>query len=208
MRLAATTAAVVAALLIGSPAKAQDADWFGAYIGAHGGLVNGDVGVVYDTEDEGGPINGFFGGVFAGYNIPVNGLIVGIDADVGAGDVSGIGRLGEYTYKLNWDSHLRGRVGFSVDKVLFFLAGGLAVASHTLTVDYGGGMFGNDTQVHFGPSIGAGAELALSDNVKMRVEYVYDRFGSRTYTDQQPIPETYNVSLDTHTVRIGILVGL
>src|SRR5690606_9418463 len=121
--------------------------WAGPYVGAHLGYMWGDVELSEDEEPGegtiGGPIEGLIGGLFAGINLEDGGFVYGLEADFGIGAVSGEGGIPvpqqpeeEYLYDLNWNAHLRGRVGFAVDQLLFFVAGGLAVASHTLTSEY------------------------------------------------------------------------
>ena len=186
-------------------------DWTGAYIGAHAGYLAGTVDVDYEGVAGGGDIDGFLAGLYAGYNWQLDGIVFGAEGDFGLGDVSGNGLAGpppatDYTYRLNWNAHLRGRIGLPADNALFYLAGGLAVASHTLGIDYGPVLMtvGEDTQVHVGWTIGAGAELALADNMVLRAEYLYDDYGSRVYTDQQTTPEHYDVRITAHTVRAGV----
>ncbi len=189
-------------------------DWTGAYVGAHVGYMTGTVDVDYEGIPGGGDIDGFLAGLYAGYNWQQDGIVFGAEGDFGLGNVSGNGLAGpppaaDYTYRLNWNAHLRGRIGLPADNALFYLAGGLAVASHTLGIDYGPPSMtvGEDTQVHLGWTIGAGAELALADNMVLRAEYLYDDYGSRVYTDQQIMPEDYDVRITAHTVRAGLSFG-
>ena len=220
---------LAAALVLGTSARAADLvmdplvtpvapgvhDWTGAYVGAHAGYMTGTVDVEYEGIPGGGRIDGFLAGLYAGYNLQSDGIVFGLEGDVGFGNVGGNGftnppSTDDYTYDLNWNAHLRGRIGLPAGDALFYLAGGLAVASHTLGIDYNPPVVmavGEDTQVHIGWTIGAGAELAVADNIALRAEYLYDDYGSRVYTDQQVPPEDYDVHLRAHTVRVGLSVG-
>jgi len=191
------TSAQAADLVIGpiEPPSPEVYDWTGAYIGAHAGYLAGIVDVDYEGIPGGGDIDGLLAGLYAGYNWQSAGIVFGMEGDVGLGDVGGDGFTSppppspatDYTYRLNWNAHLRGRIGLPAGNALFYLAGGLAVASHTLGIDYGPPLMtvGEDTQVHVGWTLGVGAELAPTDNMVLRIEYLYDDYGSRVYTDQQ-----------------------
>ena len=189
-------------------------DWTGAYIGAHGGYLAGTVDAEYEGVPGGGDIDGVLAGLYAGYNWQQDGMVFGAEGDFGLGDVGGDGFVSppppspatDYTYRLNWNAHLRGRIGLPADNALFYLAGGLAVASHTLGIDYGPPLMtvGEDTQMHVGWTLGVGAELAPTDNMVLRVEYLYDDYGSRGYTDQQIPPQDFDARTPPHSVRAAL----
>ena len=185
-------------------------DWSGVYIGAHAGYAWGEAGVIESPDNIVGDISGPIIGVFGGVNFQEGGLVYGLEGDAGIADVAGVGvpvidPEEDYSYNLNWNAHARGRVGFATGQLLVFAAGGLAVASHTLSEEYDGGGVGSDTQVHVGWTIGAGLELALTDNVAVRAEYLYDDYGTKTYRFENA--ETYDAFLTAHTVRVGVSVG-
>lgn len=105
---------------------------------------------------------------------------------------------------MDWNAHLRGRVGLAMDRTLLFVAGGLAVAQHELGVDYGRGGGGSGTETHYGFTIGGGAEYAISDNLLLRVEYLYDDYGRERYNFGEEPDDHYDVDLTTHTVRAAV----
>jgi outer membrane immunogenic protein len=204
-------------------------DWTGAYIGAHGGYAWGEADVAYEGEPGGGDLDGgFWGGALAGYNLQHDAFVFGIEGDFGLGDVSGEGapkplpteEIYDYTYDLDWNAHLRARAGFAVDRALFFVAGGLAVAKHTLGVEetFTGNIIcqadckgidpsttqslGSDSQTHVGFTIGGGLEYALTDNVLLRAEYLYDNYGEASYEDDEG--NEYDVDLTAQTVRAAV----
>ena len=222
MHIKSIAAALTAALLLGSAAEAADLiieppvvideayDWTGPYVGVHAGYLSGRVDIDYEDLATEGDLAGFLGGFYGGYNFQADGIVFGVEGDVGFGSVSGDGGSAPpqpviaYEYDLIWNAHLRGRIGLPVDQALFYLAGGLAVASHTLTVielQYEGG----GTQVHVGWTAGFGAEIVVADNIVLRAEYLYDDYGTKTYTTEVPDDE-YEVGITAHTVRAGIAV--
>lgn len=201
-------------------------DWSGAYVGVHGGSLWGEADVTYDNEPGGGDLDGgFWGGALAGYNLQHEKFVFGVEADFGLGDVSGEGKpqpvkkeTYDYTYDLDWNAHLRARAGFAVDRALFFVAGGLAVAEHTLGVEESGLIdcayvclqvpplvtesLGSDSQTHVGFTIGGGIEFALTDKVLLRAEYLYDNYGEANYEDEEG--NEYDVDLTAQTVRAAV----
>lgn len=225
MKLSCAMAAIMAAALIVSGASAADLiieeaplpeledaawDWAGPYIGAHLGYAWGEAGVVETPENVVGDIRGSVYGLFAGINFQDGNLVFGLEGDAGIADVTGVGSPvpdpeEEYSYDVNWNAHARGRVGLAFDQVLVFVAGGLAIASHTLTEVYDQGNIGDDTQIHVGWTVGAGVEVAVTENLAVRAEYLYDDYGTKTYTFENT--EVYDAFLTAHTVRAGISVG-
>jgi outer membrane immunogenic protein len=198
-----------AALLITSSAYAADVeapmpyDWSGPYIGLHAGYLWGDVDV--DEEGEplttGGDIDGFAGGVLAGFNYQWDPLVLGIEGDFGFADVDGDGKVAppepDFSYEMSWNAHVRARAGLALDRILLFVAGGLAVAD--LDVDQEEQQFGT---TYWGYSIGGGIDYAITDEVIVRAEYLHDEFGDEDYTENG---EEYTADLNTDTVR-GALI--
>lgn len=173
-------------------------DWSGLYVGAHAGYAWGDVDVDYEGIEGGGDMEGLIGGALVGYNIQRDQFVFGVEGDFGLGDVDGVGRaepIETYTYDMSWNGHLRLRAGLAVDRMLFFVAGGLAMAEHELGVEetYALGstqiapsaideFSGQDSQTHVGFTIGGGLEYALTDSALLRIEYLYDDYGQAEYT--------------------------
>jgi outer membrane immunogenic protein len=226
MRLNVFALLAASALTLGvSTANAADVngtdygyDWSGLYVGAHAGYLWGDVDVDYEGIEGGGDMEGFIGGALAGYNIQHDQFVFGVEGDFGLGDVDGVGRAGPietYTYDMSWNGHLRARAGFAVDRMLFFVAGGVAMARHELGVEetYALGFnqiapsaieefSGQDSQTHFGFTIGGGVEYALTDSALLRVEYLYDDYGQAEYTYEND--DVYEADLSAHTVRAAV----
>lgn len=206
------TSSVIAVLALGAGA-AHAQDWSSFYFGAHAGgsaatgvneaqLVGSRL-PAFNVDDEIG-MAGMLGGVFAGVNMMTDNMLLGLEGDIGLGVVEGTFNDADpesITSTIDWNAHLRGRVGLAVDEALFFLAGGLAVASNEAFVVDVGSVTDSDTATHIGWTIGAGVEFAVSENVVARAEYLYDDYGSADYT---LFGGPWSQSLSAHTFRVGI----
>lgn len=207
------TSSVLAILAISS-SSVQAQDMSGFYFGAHAGgsaatgVNEAPLALGYlPTFDAGDEIemSGMLGGVFAGINIMTDTMLLGVEGDIAIGTVEGTYTDLTYdtesiTSTLDWNAHLRGRVGVAVDDVVFFVAGGLAVASNSVSVDVDFDQ-DEDSAIHVGWSIGGGVELALTENLSARAEYLYDHYGSADYS---LFSNTWSQDLNSHTVRVGL----
>lgn len=193
-------------------------DWSGVYAGAllgYGWAAN-QTSMVY--ESGGGPASspwfdydgdGFTGGAIAGANWQTGAWVYGLEGDISAANVEGqtsftqisgsgdeaafaIGSLTpmNFTTELQWYGTLRGRVGYSFDRMLLYGTAGLAVGGVKSTffdtvADSG------DTTTQVGYAVGAGAEAALNNDWSLRLEYLYIDLGD-----------------DRHEVTVSPLQGL
>lgn len=216
VRAADLTAAIgMAALLVPAQgAGAQDAapyDWSGGYVGGHAGWLWGtpeysETGMnPFDVRPD---FDGIAGGILAGYGRRVGGFVIGIEADGGLIDAdhrSNDPNANDYTaFDIDWNAHLRARIGLPVARTLFYVAGGLAAAQ--LTVDDIDPGFGEDDEIHLGWTLGGGVEHALGDSLVVRVEYLYDDYGDAGYAIPSPPGPFFpaygaEVDLTAHTVR-------
>jgi outer membrane immunogenic protein len=201
-------AASVFALVLVSPAYASDYysdyvyDWTGIYGGVHAGFIQANVNVDARAQPIEGDIldlsyerdlNGFVGGALGGVNFQAGSFVFGLDMDFGGvatGDGKGTAHLegtvnGEvfeedirFQHGLDWNAHVRGRLGFALDRVLFYGAGGLAVAD--FDVKSNRSLLGDndlDDGGHAtGWSAGGGIEYAVTDNLLVRAEYLHDEY--------------------------------
>lgn len=208
------TSSVLAILAVNS-SSVQGQDWSGFYFGAHAGgsaatgvneaPLAGSRLPTFDAGDE-IEMSGMLGGVFAGINMMTDTMLLGIEADIGVGTVEGT--FNDFTFDtesitstIDWNAHLRGRIGVAVDSVLFYLAGGLAVASNSVFVDAASSGEDEDSAIHVGLTIGGGVELALAENVVARAEYLYDDYGSADYS---LFGSNWSQDINSHTVRVGL----
>lgn len=183
-------------------------DWSGLYVGAHAGYLwgNGQADSDEDpTVDANIDPDGFIGGALIGGNFQADCLVFGIEGDVGFGDVNGdddsvvdgaappVGAEAD----VDWNGHIRARLGYSAGEVMPFIAGGLAVAGVDVDTD-----LGDDDNTHWGWTIGGGIDWAVSDSFIIRAEYLYDDYGNETYTiDGTDVDGDF----DSHTVRAALI---
>ena len=147
--------------------------------------------------------NGFTGGGQVGYNhqfTPGSGFVVGAEADMGYTDLRRTSRfdfVGANTYRQSGDflGTVRGRVGYAVDRTLFYGTGGFAYAGDTYRAAVsqtaaGPAYFGSRARLDTGYAVGGGVEYALTTEsvlnvfhasaVTVKGEALYYDLGSRT----------------------------
>jgi outer membrane immunogenic protein len=183
--------------------------WTGGYIGGFAGYVWED----FAYDDAGfladGSEGGFIGGIYVGYNYQMaNNFVLGAEADIGAGDLDfdeeELGFTDYTAVETEWNGHIRARLGYAVDRALFFVAAGAAFAR--VSLDDTDPDWGEDTQTHLGWTIGGGVDYAVTDNLVFRAEYLYDDLGSETFdiTDNGVPSYAPDLDLTASTVRVGL----
>jgi outer membrane immunogenic protein len=162
-------------------------NWSGFYVGGNAGYGWGSA--------IGGDPSGFLGGFQAGYNFQVSPRAVfGFETDISftsIDDTSGAAKFG-----VDYLGTLRARVGYSVDRVMFYVTGGAAYGQGQLDV---GGL--SNKQFHWGWTLGAGVEAAVTQNVSAKVEYLYVDLSDQTY---QSILGPRSVGYNTSLIRGGL----
>ena len=91
------------------------------------------------------------------------------------------GGFGTDKLTTNWMVTARARLGYAVDRALFFVTGGYAgIDTHgTFTDSFGN--FGSQNRWQNGGVIGAGVEYAFTNNISLKGEYLYMPTFSETY---------------------------
>ena len=218
---------VATALVTFSNNVAYAEDWAGGYVGLHAGFQNGQVKDDYSGFIANAPwlsyidqisIKGAVVGGLVGYNFQNNALVYGIEGDFGLAntkgtlDFPGDGTIGAYItdVNINWNSHVRARIGLSNDKALFFVSAGLAVAQFDYGYawpDRGLAQVYHSNGLEPGLSLGAGIEYKFNPDFQIRAEYLYDRYGVKNFVFNDT-PDDYiaidDVSFDTHTFRLSV----
>ena len=152
-----------------APPPAAIYNWTGFYIGGFGG---------YASEDSGNPkMEGGFAGGTIGYNWQAGNIVYGLEVDA----------LGT----------ARGRIGFAVDKVLFYGTGGYAWVDNKISVS-ALGVTASQSNFHSGWTVGAGIEAFIAPQWSVKGEYLYRSLGSETYFGV-PSPD-----LNLHSVQFGV----
>ena len=167
---------------------ANTKSWTGFYAGLQGTYAHGNTDWEYinflTRADH--TINGWTGGIFAGYNyqFPIN-VVVGIETDINYGKISGSTSCPNpnwlATSEVSWVGSTRARVGYAVWRFLPYIATGVAYGRAKIYetrlipgVDYSS----SDTYIGWTPSIGL--EFAITKNLMARAEYSYYDFGKKT----------------------------
>lgn len=179
------------------PAPRLDIErWTGFYLG-------GALGYGWGNGDAGGDIgsfsfdqSGLLGALYAGYNWQVGRAVLGVEADVGTGDFGADD--GPLHTSLNVLGSVRGRAGFLLTPALLvYGTAGVAWAD----MDFKVAGDSTESATLFGYQYGAGAELAVTDNVSFRLEYIF------TDLDAERVVHAGSTNIyepDFSTVRAGI----
>jgi outer membrane immunogenic protein len=149
---------------------------------------------------------------FAGYNYQfANKFVVGVE-----GEVNGVfsGSKSQTLLGTTWsdkqglDSVVRGRLGYAVDRALFYVAGG--VAFENLSSSFAAPAVTSLKANSVGWTIGGGVDYAFTNNWIGRVEYRYTDYGAKTYASESigaPVATTYT-GVPLRNSENAILVGI
>lgn len=141
-------------------------------------------------------VNGFVGGVQAGYNYQfARQWVLGLEADIqysgerGSQTVCSVAgcpagsAFGSASTSLRWFGTVRGRLGFlPTDRIMLYGTGGLVYGQ--INTDYVSGINGttllaaSTSTWRTGWTAGGGIEGALTDRWTLKVEYLYADYGS------------------------------
>jgi len=176
-------------------------NWTGFYIGAFGGYAS-------ENTDATPKMSGGFAGGTIGYNWQTNNFVFGLEADGGWADVgasfTGLvpivgGPLVPATLTSRIDAlgTVRGRVGFAVDKVLFYGTGGYAWINNKNSIT-ALGLTTSESHFHSGWTVGAGIEAFFAPQWSVKGEYLFRSLGSENYFG------TPSGTLELHSVQVGV----
>ena len=157
--------------------------WDGFYVGAQLGYGAGRTANEWwnestpTTPDGDIEYQSLVGGLHVGYQVQQDALVLGAEADLSVGNFQGndstfAGRLNDI--QISALSTLRGRAGWANDNWLFYATGGVAAARfEKRDVLYGS----NTPQLALGWTIGAGVEMAVTEHLRVRAEFLHVRLG-------------------------------
>jgi outer membrane immunogenic protein len=155
-----------------------------------------------------GSATSIIGGGQAGYNWQSGPFVYGLEGDIdGTGlrekSSSSLSRTffgntqtvtANFSANVDWIATVRGRLGYAVDRSLFYVTGGLAVAGTSVNTTYsitdptpppgfpGPTPLGaSSSQVIAGWTLGGGGEWAIDRKWSIGVEYRHSDFGSHGY---------------------------
>lgn len=186
--------------------------WTGGYVGLQAGYGWGDGELLADVAAAPADIDGWLGGVYAGYNHQLaNNIVVGIDADIAWSGVDGIGQVillgfpvpgGGIDYELNWTGAVRAKLGYAVDRFLPYIAGGVAFAGADATLLGNGTPFQEFSDTLVGWTVGVGVEYAITDKLLARAEYRYTDYGDLDFSGLGSTKGSFGFK--TNDVRVGL----
>ncbi|RWI50514.1 MAG: porin family protein [Mesorhizobium sp.] len=189
--------------------------WTGKYIGVETGYGRGvaehDVNGLEETAIS-NRLNGATLGVYGGFNYQFDSnLVLGIDAGASWGKrAGGPDSFGTcfcanlVSTDVEWDVAVRGRIGYPIDRLMPYLAGGVTFGEVHADYDYinASGVI-NDTRA--GWTIGVGLEYAFSDRLILRTEYRYSDFGKVVKQPFLPdFDDKQSLHFTSQDARIGI----
>ena len=219
---------VCVSVLVVGPARAGDStasqngaqsrfDWSGWYVGGH---VAESLGRGTSTLSDPNPalvgdsFSSFYGGVQAGYNyVSPSRLLLGTEVDITFPNfqtfTNGLIFTGNtaqgttVTDQIDYIATLRGRVGYAFDHWLIYGTGGFAWSQARFGETPGVASAEDEILLtRFGWTLGLGAELAIARDWTVRIEYLYDRFG--TVAGVFPSGTGYQSVFDINTLRFGL----
>lgn len=168
---------------------------------------------------------GFVAGVQAGYNVQFDSMVLGIEADLQHSTVDGRVSIDAYSdlgggldlyvdagTHLDWFGTLRLRAGaLLTEQALLYVTAGLAAGQTTssLNAEFNGSpvLDLSETLDRVGYTAGFGIEYALTENVRVKTEYLYTDLGTERLFDGPvfgPIGATVDSAVAFHTVRAGV----
>jgi outer membrane immunogenic protein len=177
--------------------SAPVSSWAGPYAGAH--LGYGFSGSVEDrTFGNDVSTSGWLGGVFGGYQMQNGQIVYGIEGDVNYSGVDGSNAGLDARSRI--DGSVRGRLGYAVnDDVLLYGTAGVA-AERLRATDTVAAPAVADTNMMVGYTVGAGADVKLTEDIFARAEYRYSDYGSKTFD----LPGLPSIDSSNHRVTVGL----
>lgn len=172
--------------------------WTGFYIGGQVGYEFGRQTANARSTLTGGGLasvgtspSGVIGGAHIGYNfssqgLPLFGSALGTGGVIGIeGDVDGTSAKSSYAYnpflsanyRENIMGSVRGRLGYAVDRALFYATGGVAFGGFKNNY-YSLVATDSPSSTRVGYTVGGGVEYAITNTWSLRGEYRYSGFGS------------------------------
>ncbi|MDR3466711.1 MAG: porin family protein [Xanthobacteraceae bacterium] len=206
MRKATLGASVLAAIGVSASAQAADLNyyrpgpqpytvnqplnafsWAGPYLG-------GTLGYSWGTVDN-NPTrpSGFEGGAEIGYNWQSGLWVFGVEGDLSASAANDT--FAPWKFSNPWFGTARGRLGYTMNNVLFYGTAGLAFGELRAAT---AGLV-SETHTNVGWTAGVGAEVGITQNWSAKVEYLFVDLSDSNFT-LTGVQNGYRFS----TVRLGV----
>lgn len=202
-----SSSAFAADLIVDPPAAPEmmttsSSNWDGFYLGVFGGYGAGTISDddqlnYFYNSDYTLDISGWMAGVTAGANFTLtDGIVGGLVGDIAWSNLGGSSPY-PFDATVNWLGSVRGNLGFDAGAFMPYVTGGLAFAN--MSTELSGGTY-SDSQTHLGWTVGAGVQVAATDNMAIDVVYRYSDYGSKDYGLFYDSP----LGLTSNTVQVGL----
>jgi len=182
-------------------------DWTGLYVGAWVGATCIDGTLTENTPGTDWEMSGcgWKGGALAGYNHQFNNFVLGLEADWGTtGQIATNDEAGgDFAFSMDHIATFRGRWGVAFDDTLLFATGGVAYARGDLDGINGAATPDHIKGDHWGWTVGGGVEHAVTDNLRLRLDYLFTRFKGDDYVEACCDVTVHD--FDDHEVRLGAI---
>ena len=192
-------------------------DWTGPYAGVEAGYGWGDTKPTFNaTSTADMNYQGYVAGIDGGYNWQSGNLVFGLEGDASLSGIDGeevglntpciIVGIG-CSADVDWLATGRLRMGFSIDRFMPFVTGGVAIGGVKGTFDSPGLACTcdvDDTMV--GWTVGGGAEWAIDDRWSAKVEYLYVNLGNPSIRGDNTLstPGVGTADYDFSVARMGV----
>ena len=186
-----------------APMYAPAFTWGGLYLGINGGYAYDAVGNSNFRSPNGGMV-----GATLGYNWQFGQVVFGAEGDFDyaftrqTNNFSFPGGTGVNSLRTNWITTERLRLGYAVDRALFYVTGGFAAADTHATVNDSFGNSFAQNNWRAGGAIGGGIEYAFTNNISAKAEYLWLPLGNQSYWSGTPYAETSH--MDINMFRVGL----
>jgi outer membrane immunogenic protein len=148
---------------------------------SHGGGNIGDfLNSLFSSDYD---VQGAVYGIHIGYNWQRGPMVFGVEASINGTDIEGSSACGALNFsdcnrELDYYGTVAGRIGYAVDRVMFYAMGGVAYGEVKTDVDFLGGIVSlSGDETHTGWVAGLGIEYAMTDRFIVRIEYSHIDLG-------------------------------
>ncbi|WP_273720103.1 MULTISPECIES: outer membrane protein [unclassified Bartonella] len=186
----------------------------GLYAGSNVDLGNGlilgvDTDIIWTDKNDTKTIQAY--DIVPNHVAYVNKIVKDAGINIGENKIeAGDKRSHSFTFKEKWAGATRVRIGFAAERIMPYVAGGIAytqlqdIASISITKKgsgkvIGSGNFSDETKTMVGYTLGAGVDFAMTNNVIVRAEYRYSDFGKKKFSNDE-----YETSYKTNDFRVGV----
>ena len=184
--------------------------WTGSYIGVHAGYGWSDVAYSDGLAAQTSQLNpsGGFGGFQSGYNWQfAPSWVFGLEGDSSYASLKdrGVTSPGAVpiTAKIDDFSTVRARLGYVVDRTLFYGTGGLAYSHQKIQETAGGVAVSTVKAYQVGWTAGGGIEYSINLDWSAKIEYLYADFGKDRYRYLGALGIN-PLDLTMNTVKVGL----